>query len=93
MVLTVRAIGLFYGMARREFTHEDDEHIKLLAERIKALRISKGYTSHETFANDHDIPRPQYWRYERGQNLTYLSLLKLAKAFDISLEEFFSDGF
>jgi transcriptional regulator with XRE-family HTH domain len=80
-------------MAGQDFNLEDDEQIKKLAERIKSLRIAKGYSNHEAFANDHNLHRAQYWRYEKGQNLTYLSLLKLTQAFGITLEEFFSKGF
>ncbi len=64
-----------------------------LANRIKDLRIKAGYTSYEVFAYEKNIPRAQYGRYEKGQNLTYLTLLKITEAFDISMEEFFSEGF
>lgn len=67
--------------------------IKKLAERIKSLRKQKGYTSSENFALDHDIHRAQYGRYEKGTDLQFTSLLKVAKAFDMTLSEFFSEGF
>jgi transcriptional regulator with XRE-family HTH domain len=69
-----------------------DELLKL-ASRIKALRIQKGYSNYENFAFDHDIPRAQYGRYEKGTDLRYSSLLKVIKAFDMTLQEFFSEGF
>ena len=70
----------------------EDELVKL-GKRIKALRIKKGYTSYEYFAYDHDISRAQFGRYEKGADLRFSSLLKVLKALDISLKEFFSEGF
>ena len=31
----------------------------------QAVRKAKGYSSYEKFANQHDISRMQYWRYEK----------------------------
>ena len=67
--------------------------IQKLANRIKSLRLKKGYTSYENFAFDIDIHRAQYGRYEKGTDMQFTSLLKIAKAFDMTLEEFFSEGF
>ena len=67
--------------------------IKKLAKRIKSLRIEKGYSSYETFAFENGIHRAQYGRYENGTDLQYTSLLRIAKAFDMTLAEFFSEGF
>jgi len=67
--------------------------VQKLAKRIKSLRIQKGYKSYENFAFDHGIPRSQYGRYETGTDIRYTSLLKIAQAFDITLEELFSEGF
>lgn len=67
--------------------------IKKLAKRIKSLRIKKGYSSYENFAFDNNIHRAQYGRYETGTDLQYTSLVKIARAFDMTLEEFFSEGF
>lgn len=70
-----------------------EKNLKQLGERIKSLRLQKGYSNYENFAYDHGIPRAQYGRYEQGQDLRYSSLLKLVNAFDMTLEEFFSEGF
>lgn len=67
--------------------------IKKLAQRIKSLRMEKGYSSYENFAFDHKIHRAQYGRYETGTDMQFTSLLKIAQAFDMTLEEFFSKGF
>lgn len=73
--------------------HTNDRLIKL-GERIKELRKSKGYTSYEKFAIQNDISRMQYWRYEKGgEDMRISSLFKIIDAFDMTLEEFFSEGF
>ena len=58
--------------------------------RLTVLRKTKGYSSHEDFAYDHDLPRVQYWRIEKGRaNITIKSLCRLLAIHDLSLEEFF----
>jgi hypothetical protein len=70
------------------------KELKQLGDRIKYLRTHKAkYSNYENFAYDHDIPRAQYGRYEKGEDLRYTSLLKIVKAFGMTLEEFFSEGF
>ena len=70
-----------------------EDELKKLGERIKALRIARGYTSYEYFAYEHGISRAQFGRYEQGQDLRFSSLVRIVNAFGISLEEFFSEGF
>lgn len=67
--------------------------VELLALRIKELRVKKGYTNYEFFAYDNGIPRAQYGRYEKGEDLRFSSLIKVLKALEISPKEFFSKGF
>lgn len=62
-----------------------------IAERIKGLRIHAGYSSYETFAIENDIDRKQYWRMEKGCNLTLRSIVVLANCHKISLDEFIRD--
>ena len=64
-----------------------------LGKRIKALRLKQGFTNYEYFAYEHNIPRAQYGRYEKGEDLKYSSLLKVVKALGLTMEEFFSEGF
>ncbi|QTE21099.1 helix-turn-helix domain-containing protein [Polaribacter cellanae] len=74
-------------MANQEdFIKEQQEK---LGKRFRELRIAKGYTNYEQFAFEHRIPRAQYGRYEKGSDLRFSSLVKILKAMDISLEEFF----
>lgn len=72
---------------------DDREYLARLGKRIKELRLAKGYANQEIFAYENEIPRAQYGRYERGFNITFLSLLKILRALDITFEEFFSEGF
>lgn len=65
--------------------------IERIASKLKRLRLQKGYTSYETFAYDHELPRVQYWRMEKGTNFTIKNLLKILDIHQISIEEFFSD--
>jgi len=100
MVTNGIGICLFYWMPKSKKTTKrpakakgNPDELKRLGARIKALRIKKGYTNYENFAFEHDIPRAQFGRYERGEDLRYSSLLKVIEAFDLSPKEFFSEGF
>ena len=70
---------------------EEDARILKIANKIKELRIQKGYSSHEYFAWDNDINRAQYWRIEKGSNITMKTLLSILDIHKISLSEFFRD--
>jgi hypothetical protein len=39
------------------------------------------------------LPRAQYGRYEKGEDLRFSSLMKVIRAYGISPQEFFSKGF
>ena len=71
---------------------EKNIEILLLAKRIKELRLKKGYTNYEYFAYENNLPRAQYGRYEKGEDLRFSSLIKIIKAFNITPQEFFSEG-
>jgi len=65
-----------------------------LGNRIKELRIKKGYSSYEIFAYDHGFNRAQFGRYEAGtDDIRYTTIQKIAKAFGMTLNEFFTEGF
>ena len=76
---------------KKELTTE--EALKRLGERIKELRLKKGFTSYEVFAYENEISRAQFGIYEKGEDMRFTSLLRVVKALDISLEDFFSEGF
>ena len=70
-----------------------EEDLKKLANRIRELRQEKGYSNYESFAYENNLPRAQYGRYEKGEDLKYSSLLKVIRALGVSVQEFFSEGF
>ena len=61
-----------------------------LGKRIKQFRIDKGYTSQESFAYDNDYTLSYYSRLERGEDIRFTSLVRVCKALDVTLEEFFN---
>lgn len=99
MVTQERAIDLFSLMngkgkkASPKKVITIDDQLQKLGQRIKELRIAKGYSSYEYFAYEHNISRAQFGRYEQGQDLRMSSLIKVVAAFEMTLEEFFSKGF
>lgn len=68
---------------------KSDKRIKAIAARIKKLRLDSGSTSYENFALDHDLPRVQYWRMEKGVNFRMETLFKVLDAHKMTLSEFF----
>lgn len=75
---------------------QDDSIKKELARlgaRIRQLRKAKGFSNYEQFAFQHGFNRSSYGRFESGEDLRFSSLLKVLQALDISLVEFFSEGF
>lgn len=73
----------------KEAGTEYDGKLKQMAEKLKELRKAKGFTSHETFAFEHELNRVQYWRVETGKNITIKTLLKILEIHNLSLEDFF----
>ena len=70
-----------------------EKQLHNLGERIKQLRKAKGYSNYEHFAFKHGFARSSISRFERGEDMRMSSLLKLLHALDVTLEEFFSEGF
>lgn len=67
-----------------------DRQRAAISKRLKEIRIERGYTSYEKFANEHDLDRKQYWRIEENEtNFTINSLLRILNIHGITLEEFF----
>ncbi len=87
---------LLYGMEikpKKKSKKKGQDELTKLGKRIKSLRIAKGYTNYEYFAYENNLPRAQYGRYEKGEDLRFSSLVKVINAFDMTLNEFFSEGF
>ena len=70
-------------------TEEEEKFLRVFGERTRQLRKKAGYSSQDQFAYDAEIPRAQYARYEKGVNITLLSLRKILKFHNITLSEFF----
>lgn len=72
--------------------NNDDILIKIGA-RLRELRKERGYSSYETFAFDHDLPRMHYWRIEKGKaNVTIKTLERILKIHEMSFHDFFDFG-
>jgi transcriptional regulator with XRE-family HTH domain len=70
-----------------------NKDVQKLAKRIKSLRLKAGFSNYEYFAYEKGLARAQYGRYEKGEDLRFSSLVKVCKAFNMTLNEFFSEGF
>jgi transcriptional regulator with XRE-family HTH domain len=71
---------------------EKDE-LTLLGERLKYFRKLRGYNNYEHLAYDAGISRSQYGKYEKGGNIKFTTLCAILKHLDVSLADFFSEGF
>lgn len=76
----------------KPLTKSEKKTIELMGNKLKELRIGKGYTSYETFAFDNEINRMQYWRMEKGlSNMSMATLLRVLEVHKMSLKDFFTD--
>ena len=67
------------------------DKIEKVAQKIKQLRKDKGYTSFQAFAFDNDNNMVQYWRLEKGHNITLKTFFKILQIHNLTPEEFFKD--
>ena len=69
----------------------DEQHreFKKIGKRLKQLRTDAGYKAALSFAYENGIHPAQYARYEAGSDMKISSLLRVLKAHNITLEEFF----
>lgn len=74
-------------MAKKKLAH--DEVLLLIGKTLKELRVKAGYRSYEQFAWDNELNRVQYWRMEKGVNITMKSLLKVLDVHNQTLIDFF----
>lgn len=84
-------------MSKRKTVRKEDIdpkiYLKQLGDRLKQIRIKSGYTSYEYFAFEHKFSRTQYGNYEAGGNIQFDTLIKIIKLHNMTLQEFFSEGF
>lgn len=79
-----------------QFYHVDEvekKYLNALGYRLKQLRKENGYSNYEHFAYEIGISRSQYGKYENGGNIKFTTLCKILKHLNVSLEDFFSEGF
>lgn len=69
----------------------NQEELKAIANRLKELRKSKGYSNYEHIAFDLEMSRSAYWRLETGVNFELKTLIKICRLLDVTLEDFFKD--
>jgi len=69
-------------------TESEKEYFKRVGERLKYYRLLRGYTNYETFANKFDLSRSTYGKYEKGSNITLLSLIRILDALEVDYDEF-----
>ncbi|MFN6945364.1 MAG: helix-turn-helix transcriptional regulator [Cytophagaceae bacterium] len=77
------------GKSKKE--EPQDPRLLRVGEKLKKLRISKGYTSYEQFAFEHNLPRSGYGDHEKGKNMTLNSLLRILDIHNIKMSDFFDD--
>ncbi|MBX2985159.1 MAG: XRE family transcriptional regulator [Bacteroidia bacterium] len=70
----------------------DKETLEKIGQKIKNLRLGKGYRSYETFAVAHDIDRKYYWSIEKGRNISLVYLKRILDIHELTFEEFFKDS-
>ena len=63
--------------------------LKKIGDHLRFYRKKAGYSNYEYFAYENNISRPQYGKYEAGENIQMNTLYKILKALQISPEEFF----
>lgn len=71
----------------------EKDKLNQLGSRLKYYRKLKGYSNYEHLAYDLGISRSQYGKYENGGNIKFTTLCKILQHLEISLKDFFEDGF
>ena len=59
-------------------------------EKIKDLRIAKGFTSQKEFAESIDMAPSQYGKFERGENSKRDTMTDLLTHFDMDIDHFYT---
>lgn len=70
------------------------QDLQKLGDRLRKMRIEKGYNNLIHFSDAIDISRALYSNYELGRgNVTHKNLIKILNGLKMSPKEFFSEGF
>lgn len=78
---------------KKQISENAKRQIENLGKRIKQLRERTDYTNYEKFANDKNIGRSQYGKYEQGADMHFSSIMKIIEAHNLTVKDFFSKGF
>lgn len=71
--------------------NEVQTELEKIGQRLKELRLAKGYTSYRDFANKNDIEPKIYWRLEQGiSDFKYSTLKRVLKGLDMNVGDFFN---
>ncbi|MCF8414612.1 MAG: helix-turn-helix transcriptional regulator [Crocinitomicaceae bacterium] len=76
-------------MKKDQLSKSQIDALMFVSERLKALRIAKGYTNYEYLAYEIGMSRSQLGTYENGANITIATLVKILDHLGVTLEEFF----
>ena len=68
--------------------------IKRIGIRLKKIRKDLGFSNSDKFANNYDLDRAQYGKYESGsQDLRISSLLKILEKINMKISDFFNEEY
>jgi hypothetical protein len=70
---------------------DNQKEFKKIGKHLKDLRVKAGYTAALDFAYENEIHPAQYARYEAGTDMKISSLLRILKAHNLTLPQFFEE--
>ena len=80
-------------MVKQDKLNENQKNALLkTGQRLKDLRVLKGYSNYEYLAYELNMSRSQYGTYENGANITIATLVKILDHLGVTLEEFFKEN-
>jgi hypothetical protein len=72
-----------------KLTDNQKEQLQKIGEKLRQLRIDKGYSNYENFAYDNGLNRANYGRYEKGANLRISTLISILECHGLTLDDFY----
>jgi len=75
--------------SKEKLSKNQIDELNKVGEKLRKLRIAKGYSNYENFAFDNELNRANYGRYENGANLRLSTLISILECHKMTLEEFF----
>ncbi|MBI1183571.1 hypothetical protein GC194_04835 [bacterium] len=69
---------------------ENTEELLTVGQKLKQLRLAKGFGNYRNFADENGLEPKQYWRLEEDKvDFKYSSLKRLVKIHGLTMTEFF----